>query len=255
MEQTQSLAACAELVQRGDPDRFAAVMAAPPETRGDLFTLYAFNLEIARAPWVTKEPLIARMRLQFWRDVVEGEETRAHEVAAPRARLIRARGLSPADLMAMIDAREVEVGTAAPFESADALWDFLRGSAGALMALAVQSLGGPQGHAGARDIGTAQGMANYLMALPALEAAGRRPVPDGRPEALGALAAQGLALFDKAARHDLPHAARPALLAAWRSRSILKQAARDPSLIASGSVGQCEFARRGGRVWASFAGV
>ena len=104
MEQTHDLSACADLVQRGDPDRFLAVMAAPVALRGGLFTLYAFNLEIARAPWVAKEPLIARMRLQFWRDVVEGEDSRAHEVAAPLAALIAARQLSRPALLAMIDA-------------------------------------------------------------------------------------------------------------------------------------------------------
>ena len=66
-----TVAACAELVQRGDPDRFLAVMAAPVGVRAQLLPLYAFNLEVARAPWVTQEPLIAEMRLQWWRDVVE----------------------------------------------------------------------------------------------------------------------------------------------------------------------------------------
>mgnify|MGYP000249325893 FL=1 len=51
--------ACAALVERGDPDRFRAVMAAPVEARAQLFPLYAFNLEVARAPWVTQEVLMS----------------------------------------------------------------------------------------------------------------------------------------------------------------------------------------------------
>ena len=43
-----TLNACAELVRQGDPDRFLATMAAPPEARAKLFPLYAFNLEVAR---------------------------------------------------------------------------------------------------------------------------------------------------------------------------------------------------------------
>ena len=70
--------ACAALVERGDPDRFAAVMAAPVAARTRLWPLYAFNLEVARAPWVTKEPMIAEMRLQWWRDVVAEPAPRAH---------------------------------------------------------------------------------------------------------------------------------------------------------------------------------
>ena len=54
-----SLAACADVVQRGDPDRFAAVMAAPVWVLARLWPQYAFNLEVARSHWVTKEPMIA----------------------------------------------------------------------------------------------------------------------------------------------------------------------------------------------------
>lgn len=259
MDMPPAFAACAELVERGDPDRYRATMAAPPHARAPLFVLYAFNLEIARAPWVTKEPLIARMRLQFWRDTIEGEDTRAHEVAAPLAALIRKRALSKSDLLAMIDAREAEVGAQAPFDTEYALWRFLQGSAGALMALGVQALGGSGGHAGARDIGTAQGLANYLRAIPALEAAGRRPVPDGRAATLAALAQQGAALFDRGRadlrRNPVPGAARAALLAAWETRAILVQAAREPDRIAQGALGTSEFAQRGRLLWATIKGI
>ncbi|MEN9060069.1 hypothetical protein [Ponticoccus litoralis] len=44
------LHACAELVQRADPERFRAVMAAPVAARAALFPIYAFNIEVARAP-------------------------------------------------------------------------------------------------------------------------------------------------------------------------------------------------------------
>ena len=64
------LAACAALVQRADPDRFLAVMAAPVAARRVLFPLYAMNVEVSRAPWVTAEPMIAEMRLQWWRDAL-----------------------------------------------------------------------------------------------------------------------------------------------------------------------------------------
>ena len=48
-----SVAACAALVERSDPERYLAVMAAPVWARERLFPLYAFNLEVARAPWVS----------------------------------------------------------------------------------------------------------------------------------------------------------------------------------------------------------
>ena len=104
-----SLQACADLVERGDPDRFAAVMAAPMPLRARLWPLYAFNLEIARAPWVTKEPMIAEMRLQWWRDVVAESAPRAHEVAGPLQGLIGVAGLDVAVLDRMAAARVWDV--------------------------------------------------------------------------------------------------------------------------------------------------
>ena len=65
-----SLDACAALLQRGDPDRYLSVLAAPLWARELLLPLYACNLEIARAPWASKEPMIAEMRLQWWRDKI-----------------------------------------------------------------------------------------------------------------------------------------------------------------------------------------
>ena len=82
-------------------------MAAPVAARGALFTLAAFNLELARIPWVTRETVLAQMRLQFWRDVVAGEDPAPHEVAGPLRALLAGTDLTPAPLLAMIDAREV----------------------------------------------------------------------------------------------------------------------------------------------------
>ena len=97
-----SVQACADIVAKGDPDRFAAAMAAPVEARKVLFPLYAFNVEVARAPWVTSEPMIGEMRLQWWRDALEEIATekpvRKHEVASQLADI-----LSP-DMAARLDA-------------------------------------------------------------------------------------------------------------------------------------------------------
>src|SRR5210317_1238100 len=88
--------ACAAIVEKGDPERFAAVMASPLPARRVLFPLYAFNVEVSRAPWVTQETMIAEMRLQWWRDaleeIAEGKPVRRHEVTQPLAGFIDAQG-------------------------------------------------------------------------------------------------------------------------------------------------------------------
>ena len=249
--------ALAGLVERGDPDRFLAAMAAPPAARGPLLVLQAFNLEVARAPWVTKEPLLARMRLQFWRDVVEGagrEPAPAHEVAGPLAALITARNLPRGVLLEMIAAREMDLERA-PFTDDAALWRYLEESSGALMLLSVRALGG-EADAMARGLGAAQGLANYLMAVPALEAAGKLPLPDGRAASVAALAREGLSRLAEARARagQVGRPARPALLGAWRAGALLSQAARAPELVASGALGQSEFARRGSLLWRALTG-
>ena len=93
------LIACAQLVEKGDPDRFTATMAAPVEARKVLFPIYAFNVEVAGAPWFTEEAMIAEMRLQWWRDAVEeigeGKPPRAHEVVGPLAEVMGRADIAP----------------------------------------------------------------------------------------------------------------------------------------------------------------
>jgi phytoene synthase len=85
----------AALVRRHDPDRFLTALFAPPAHRDALLILYAFNHELARAREVASEPPLALIRLQWWREVVEGEQRR-HEVASPLSQAIAAGALDAA---------------------------------------------------------------------------------------------------------------------------------------------------------------
>ncbi len=247
-----SRAACARMVAQGDADRWRAAMTAPPEDRDRLLALYAFNLEVARAPWASAEAMIGQMRLQFWHDLVtgleRGEAPVAHEVATPLARMVFDEGVPTAPMRAMIAARQNDLARA-PFDDADALIAYLDDTAGSLMWLAARALGAPQSaEPVARDMGTAQGLARWLEAVPELEARGRLPLADGRPEAVAALARQGLDWIARARgrRGAVPARAAPALLAGWRAAALLDQAARAPERVAQGGLVQSEFARRGG---------
>ncbi len=79
----------AEFVRRHDPDRFLCSLFAPRERRDALFALVAFNPELARAREAARNPMVALMRLQWWRDAVEEaaarKPPRRHEVAEPLA--------------------------------------------------------------------------------------------------------------------------------------------------------------------------
>ena len=216
--------ACADLVQRGDPDRFLAVMAAPREARARLLPLYAFNLEVARAPWVTQEPLIAEMRLQWWRDVVENAASgaaRAHEVAGPLHELIRDSGLPVEALDRLIAARRWDIHKE-PHDGVEGLAAYLEDTGAGLMWLAARALGAPEAAEPAvRSYGWATAAAMYIRAVPTLVDRGRQPLP----ERFGVqdLAKAGLEKLARArnARKTVPKSVAPTFLAGWQAESIL----------------------------------
>ena len=77
----------ADFVRRNDPDRFLASLFAPTEQRQAVWVLCAVNHELARAREVVSEPMLALIRLQWWREVVQGVRRR-HEVAGPLGALL-----------------------------------------------------------------------------------------------------------------------------------------------------------------------
>ncbi len=248
----------AETLRRGDPDRFLALMAAPVGARAKLLPLYAFNLEVARAPWLTAEPMIAEMRLQWWRDAVDeigqGAQPRAHEVVLPLADLVPP--VPPALLDDLIEARRWDIYKE-PFADHAAFLAHLDRTGGNLMWAAALALGAPpEAEAPVRDIARAGALAAWLRAVPELEARGRYPLPDGRPEAIAALAREGLGWVAKArkARAALPREVVPALYPAWQAAPLLNQAAAEPMRVADGALGQSEFARRARLLWQAVTG-
>ena len=234
---SDDIAACAGLVHRGDPERFRAVMAAPVAARPRLFAIYAFNVEVSRAPWVTQEAMIAEMRLQWWRDVLEeiraGGSVRRHEVATPLAEAVAD---SAVDLDELVAARRWDIYKD-PFEDEAHLHRYIAQTSGNLLLAAARALG-PAPEAPLRDAGFALGVANWLRAVPALEAAGRIPLVDGRPEGVRALAQLGLEHLARArtARADIPKSVRPAMLALWQTPGILRAAQTAPARVAQGAL-------------------
>ena len=157
-----SLSAVGEIVRRHDPDRYFTALFAPAGQRETLFTLYAFNHELARAREVVREPMMALIRLQWWREVLEGAR-RQHEVAAPLGAALDRGALLPLDLEAMIAAREREaeaVQTLCDFD------DYVRGAAGGLMVAAARALG-TEHPEGLLPWGAAVGVVGVLRNVPA----------------------------------------------------------------------------------------
>lgn len=207
------LSPAASLVRRADPDRFFTALFAPAAKREALFTLYAFNNETARAREAARDPMIVLIRLQWWRDVVEGAH-KAHEVATPLSALLDAGVLEPADLLPVLDAREqTEFATVAEWLA------WLQAGPGALAVAAAKLLGAPDAP-GLRGIGAGYGAAGVLRNTAALARSGTCLLP------ADLLAQHGLSVDAVTSQPDAP-ALQPVFAAlAVEGRSLLGGSAR-----------------------------
>lgn len=242
-----SLQACADIVRKGDPDRFAAAMAAPVAARRVLFPLYAFNVEVARAPWVASEPMIGEMRLQWWRDALEeiaaGRKVRAHEVTTPLAEVLDRSAAEALDKLVAVRRWDLY---REPFEDEQHFSMYIR-TGGTLMWTAARLLGADLRAADqVTSLGRAAALARFFQAVPELEVRGRVPLVDGRKEAVRRLAEETLTGLP--GRSDLKRVlsrqARGATIEGWQAGTVLSQVVRDPSRVAQGRLGLSEFRKR-----------
>jgi phytoene/squalene synthetase len=251
-------AAVAALVERGDPERWRTAMAAPPAARPGLMALYAFNLEIARAPWAASDPVLAQIRLRWWLDALEaiyaGLAPPRHEVTGPLAAVIRDADLPRRLFEEMVAARLLDAGPG-PLADRGEVDLYLDHTAGHLMELAARALGA-EGAAlpVVRDFARGAGTAALLRALPDLRARGRDPLPADAP--VEALARDGLAAIARArARRDrVPRSAAAALLPGWQAARVLRRAAADPSAVRPGALEVSPARARAGLLWRTLAG-
>jgi phytoene synthase len=163
----------ANIVRRHDPDRYFTALFAPTARRDAVFTLYAFNHELARAREAAlREPGLALIRLQWWREVVEGA-VRAHEVATPLAALLAEGAVPRGLLLRMVDMREAEA--AGPPDTLDAFVARMMQGPGALALAAGAALGNASPRLEA--LGAAYGIAGTLRNVAALARHERCDIP------------------------------------------------------------------------------
>lgn len=179
---TSAYAHCERLVQTHDRDRFLAALFAPPIARRDLFILYAFNLEVARVREVVREPMPGELRLQWWRDLVEGlgrGDVSGHPVAAAVLDLMDRTDVPRGALLNLIDARTFDLYDD-PMPSLNDLEGYagetssvlIQLSAGLLLGHQDPSLADASGHAG-----VAIALTGLMRALPLTSARGQCFIP------------------------------------------------------------------------------
>jgi NADH dehydrogenase [ubiquinone] 1 alpha subcomplex assembly factor 6 len=251
---SSALSELGRMVRRHDRDRFLTTLFAPAAERQALLALYAFNHEVAKTREVVSEPMLGRIRLQWWRDslgqIYAGTPARRHEVVGPLAAAIERRALTRGHFDALIDARERDLEDAPP-ESLTALEAYAESSSAPLVLLALEALGerSDAARAAGRAVGIAYALTGLLRAVPFHARARRLYLPRALCQSAGLEIDRGLfelrstpalpqvvaPVAARAAFHleearalspDVPRAALPALLPAVLARADLARLAR-----------------------------
>lgn len=104
---------CFNIVHDHDNDRFLIGLMMPRTKRNDIWPIFAFNFEIAKTAEIVSEPMMGKIRLQWWRDAIEEIYSdaipRKHEVVEPLARVIKKYHLDKDSFLALINMREFDL--------------------------------------------------------------------------------------------------------------------------------------------------
>lgn len=211
-----------EALRQTSPLYYAATLFAPQDKRDALVTLYSFDFEIKRIPSLVSEPMLGQIRLQWWRDALNGERTgeaKLNPLAASLIDLMHRANMPMQGLLNIIDGealvfdpeprvdeRELEKYFGLRFAS---LFQLVTG---VLDPNATRQVADVCGHSG-----MAYGVARDLVS-------GRHAVKRGDLVQLGETHLQKARIAIK----TLPDTVRPAFLPLVIVESILKSAKRFP---------------------------
>jgi phytoene synthase len=180
---TSGFAQARDLVRDADRDRYIATLLAPADKREALIALHAFDIELARIPRLARQQIAGEIRLQWWREAVDGSddhEARSNPVAAALMATVAGYDLSRDALQAMIDAHGAEL-MPEPFADTEALLAWCDGVWGSQIRCACRILDAGNAVAAAAqlvDAGRAIGITQLLMSFAARAARGQNIVPD-----------------------------------------------------------------------------
>lgn len=167
----EDYAFCEQLLRENDRDRWLACLFAPEEKRPHLHALYAFSHELARIRELVSEPQLGEIRMQWWREILEGQrmiEAAANPVSAALMATVARFNLPYTALVRLVDARRFDLYNA-PMPSMNDLEGYCGETVSVLFRLASFILADgrdPGGADASGHAGVAYGIAGLLRALP-----------------------------------------------------------------------------------------
>jgi phytoene synthase len=195
---------CLQFLRQSDFDRYLAVLYAPEDKRPALAALYAFNAEIARIRDVMHDALPGEVRLQWWRDLINGTEHGAvtgNPVAALLLQAIQEYQLPRSVFDAYCEARIFDLYNDA-MPSRNDLEGYCGETACAILQMAAMILDADAAKSSAElsgHAGVAQAVSGLLRLLPLHRRRGQVYVPEDMLQAVGVNAEQFIKGDDKQA--------------------------------------------------------
>jgi phytoene synthase len=157
-------------VRRYDNDRFICSLFAPAAEREALWSIYAFNLEVARIRELVTQPLLGHVRLRWWVDALDAIYDRRapnHPVALALGETIQRYRVDRRHLDKVIAGRAFDLEDSAPASLAE-LVDYADATSAAVSSAALDVLG--EGHfamrEAARDVAVAWALIGLVRAVP-----------------------------------------------------------------------------------------
>ncbi|PPR64721.1 MAG: hypothetical protein CFH10_00165, partial [Alphaproteobacteria bacterium MarineAlpha4_Bin2] len=191
MKEAAKLSYCAEEVRRADPDRFLVGLFAPREQREDIFSLYAFNLEIAKTREMVSENMLGAIRLQWWREAIEAiyaeDNLRKHAIVEALSDTVCRHNLSRRYFDRLIDGRMIDFEPSRLATMSD-LIEYADATSGSLVVLTMEVLGGSIDDKTAevgRKIGVVWALTGLMRSMPSFLRRGRLVLPNELIDAHG----------------------------------------------------------------------
>ncbi|CAL4060580.1 unnamed protein product, partial [Meganyctiphanes norvegica] len=161
---------CLDSIRKYDYENFLATLLLPKGCRQSAIAVRAFNIEVAQIQDLTSEPLMAKMRIQFWRDTLDqifAGKPPKQPIASELCRAIEKHKLSKRWLRNIINSREQQVDIK-QYTNMAAVEEYSEKSNASLYYLLLQCLGIENIHSdhAASHIGKAEGIVKLLRGIP-----------------------------------------------------------------------------------------
>ena len=253
-----SLESCANLLFRGDRDKFIAVTLTPVKIRRILFPIFAFNLEMSRIPWVASDPVLAEIRFTWWEnelcEIFNNANGHKHEILDALSDVVSCRNLSLDLFLSIIEARRFDIYSD-PHDCLETQITYIKKIFSSLLELVYRGVVkeiDDDSIEVVRKLGFALGVANLMRAASILISRGK--LPFYRPEKVSTkkfeiisnshFLLEAIEILSRLGLESLMHArqgnrclessARLAMLCSCSSFSILEKANRAPEKVLEG---------------------